>query len=157
MVIISDVEASPPSPVAIPRTRSSAKGKEKADDPIASLFRNTEAKKFLRLVISAPVLNVRPINTDEIDSFINEIIDHHGWGKWITCKLPSYPSILKHFYANLKVNIEGKLLKTIILGTPFIIIEDDLISFFSFTTHADPSHSLTCLSSLVYLSMLKKI
>ncbi|PKA55236.1 hypothetical protein AXF42_Ash003873 [Apostasia shenzhenica] len=138
LVIISDAEASPPSPVPIPRTRASTKGKEKADDSFASLFRDAEAKKFLRLVISAHVLNVGPLNKDEMDSFINKIIDHHGWGKWVSYKLPSYPSILKHFYANLKVDIEGRLLETIVLGTPVTITEDDLISFFGFTTHADP-------------------
>ncbi|PKA48635.1 hypothetical protein AXF42_Ash021044 [Apostasia shenzhenica] len=112
---------------------SRRKGKEPVEQsiPLPKSHRSY-IKKFIKAVKDTPILNVRPIKREGISSFINQVIDRHGWEKWLSCYRPYYPDIVKLFYANLEIDLEARTLTSSVLNIPIRISAQDLINHYSF-------------------------
>ncbi|PKA48976.1 hypothetical protein AXF42_Ash019514 [Apostasia shenzhenica] len=94
----------------------------------------------MKAVKDIPILNVRPIKREGVSSFINQVIDRHGWEKWLSCYCPYYPDVVKFFFANLEIDLEARTLTSSILNIPIRITAQDLINHYGFLI---PDDSIT--------------
>ncbi|PKA54990.1 hypothetical protein AXF42_Ash003627 [Apostasia shenzhenica] len=68
--------------------------------PVSVIFCNSDAQAFFKRTFEIPILIVKPIHRHLVDETVNEVIDRHGWAKWVSCLTPWYPKAVRQFYAN---------------------------------------------------------
>ncbi|PKA62338.1 hypothetical protein AXF42_Ash009222 [Apostasia shenzhenica] len=115
------------------------KGKEPVDQSIPlPKSHQSYINKFMKAVKDTPILNVRPIKREWVSSFINQVIDRHGWEKWLSYYHPYYPDVVKFFFANLEIDLEARTLTSSILNIPIKITAQDLINHYGFLIPDEP-------------------